>query len=332
MIIETSAPTRIDLSGGTIDIWPLYLLHGGAETVNMAIDMYARCRIETGGSGYTIESRDTGARVHVETLEELAADRTLELLARLVCAFNPRPGLHMTTECAAPPGSGLGGSSTLAIAVSGALDRLVGTHLEPEQIRTLTTNVETMVIKVPAGLQDYYPALYGGVNAWHFGLPGVAREPLPVDLARLESRIVLAYTGIPHFSGTNNWEIYKARIEGDAGVAERLERIRVTSHKMRAALLAGDLDTAGEVLGEEWQNRRALAEGVSTPFIEELIEIARAAGAPNAKVCGAGGGGCVVFFCGEGRKPSVEAALRATAARVLDFRIDTAGLSIRTAD
>ena len=73
MIIESHTPTRIDLAGGTIDIWPLYLLHPGASTVNVAIDLYARCRIETGGSGYTIESRDTGARVHAATLEELAA-------------------------------------------------------------------------------------------------------------------------------------------------------------------------------------------------------------------------------------------------------------------
>src|SRR3954465_8779840 len=118
MIIESSAPTRIDLAGGTVDIWPLYLFHGGARTVNVAIDLYARCRLETGGEGYTLVSRDTGARVHAATLEDPAPDRTLELISRLVAFFKPAPGLTVTTESAAPPGSGLGGSSALGIAVA----------------------------------------------------------------------------------------------------------------------------------------------------------------------------------------------------------------------
>jgi D-glycero-alpha-D-manno-heptose-7-phosphate kinase len=98
---------------------------------------------------------------------------------------------------------------------------------------------------------------------------------------------------------------------------------------MRAALLSGDLAEAGRVLGEEWDNRRALAPGVSTPMIEELILLARAAGAPNSKVCGAGGGGCVIFFCDTGRKHDVDRALRDAGAHVLDFHIDTEGLTVR---
>lgn len=328
MIIESSAPTRIDLAGGTIDIWPLYLFHGGAETVNVAIDQYARCRIETGGEGYTLESRDTGARVHAATPDELVASGTLELLARLVRFFEVPPGMTMVTECSAPPGSGLGGSSALGIAVAGALDRLVGTNFEREHLRTVTTNVETACIRVPAGLQDYYPALYGGTNALHFGTHGVVVEPLPVDPASLERRLVLAYTGIPHFSGTNNWEIFKAHVDGSREVFDRLDRIRVTATRMRKALERADLDEAGRILGEEWENRRELAPGVSTPFIEELIAVAREAGAPTAKVCGAGGGGCVVFFCDEGRKAVVDAAVRAAGGTVLDFRVDTGGLRV----
>jgi D-glycero-alpha-D-manno-heptose-7-phosphate kinase len=328
MIIESSAPTRIDLAGGTIDLWPLYLFHGGAETVNVAIDLYAQCRLETGGSGYTLVSRDTGVEVHAATLEGLVADGRLELVARLVEYFNPPPGLTVRTESAAPPGSGLGGSSTLGIALAGALNALVGAGLDLERLRTITTNVETQVIRVPAGLQDYYPALYGGVNALHSKVPGVWIEPLPVDPEELERRLVLAYTGIPHFSGTNNWEIFKAHVDGDRAVFERLERIRQTATRMRSALVAGDLDAAGRVLGEEWENRRQLAPGVSTPEIEELVEVARRAGAPTAKVCGAGGGGCVVFFCDYGRKHDVERALRDAGARVLDFHVDSRGLAV----
>jgi D-glycero-alpha-D-manno-heptose-7-phosphate kinase len=328
MIVESFAPTRIDLAGGTIDIWPLYLFHGGASTINVAIDLYARCRLETGGSGYTLVSRDTGATVHAETLEELSRNRTLELLARLVCEFAPPPGLTVTTECAAPPGSGLGGSSALGIAVAGALDRLVGSRLDRETLRTVTSNVETQVIRVPAGLQDYYPALYGGVNALHFGTRGVRVEPIKADPEEIERRLVLAYTGLPHFSGTNNWEIFKAHIDGLPQVADRLEQIRETAGRMREALLAADLDEAGRVLGQEWEHRRALAPGVSTPTIEELMSVARSAGAPTAKVCGAGGGGCVVFFCDYGRKHDVDRALRDAGGHVLDFHVDPRGLVV----
>lgn len=328
MIIEASAPTRIDLAGGTIDIWPLYLMHGDGLTVNAAIDLYARCRLETGGTGYTLESRDTGARVHAETTAELVASGQLELLARLVDHFAPPPGLTVTTEAAAPPGSGLGGSSALGIAVAGALDALVGAELERERLREVTTNVETQVIRVPAGLQDYYPALYGGVNALHFDVRGIRVEPLAIEPEEIERRVVLAYTGVPHFSGTNNWEIFKSHIDGSTEVYERLARIRETASRMRSALVDGDLDEAGRVLGEEWENRRALAPGVSTPTIEELVAVARRAGAPTAKVCGAGGGGCVIFFCEYGRKHEVDRALRDAGAHVLDFHVDTRGLAV----
>jgi D-glycero-alpha-D-manno-heptose-7-phosphate kinase len=328
MIIESSAPTRIDLAGGTIDIWPIYLIHEDGLTVNAAIDLYARCQIETGGSGYTLESRDTGARVHVETLDELAGDRTLELLSRLVRHFAPPPGLTLTTEAAAPPGSGLGGSSALGIAVAGALDALVGSKLAPETLREITSNVETQVIRVPAGLQDYYPALYGGVNALRFDVRGVHVEPIEIDTDELERRLVLAYTGLPHFSGTNNWEVFKAQIDGSPDVHARLARIRETAYHMRTALVAADLDEVGRVIGEEWENRRALAPGVSTPTIDKLVEVARKAGAPTAKVCGAGGGGCVLFFCDYGRKHDVDHALRDAGAHVLDFHVDTRGLTV----
>lgn len=330
MIIESQAPTRIDLAGGTIDIWPLYLFHSGALTVNAAVNLHARCRIETGGTGYVIESRDTGARVEAATLDELAADRTLELLSRLVAFFAPPPGLHLVTESAAPPGSGIGGSSTLGIAVSGALNELTGRGFDKEQLRAVTMNVETQVIRVPAGLQDYYPALHGGVNAIHFDPAGVRVEPLTADPDDLERRIVLAYTGVPHFSGTNNWEIFKAHVDGSPEIFDRFERIRDTTQRMREAIASGNFDEAGQVLGDEWENRRALSPGVSTPVIEELIGVARRAGAPTAKVCGAGGGGCVIFFCEYGRKHDVDRALRDAGARVLDFHIDTEGLRVQT--
>ena len=189
-------------------------------------------------------------------------------------------------------------------------------------------NVETQVIRVPAGLQDYYPALHGGVNAVRFGPGGVSVDRLTTDPDDLERRIVLAYTGVPHFSGTNNWEIFKGHVDGSAEIFERFERIRDTTHRMREAIAAADFDEAGRVLGEEWENRRALSPGVSTPIIDELMTVARSAGAPYAKVCGAGGGGCLFCYGPPTARGAIAEALARGGARLLEYRIEMEGLRL----
>jgi D-glycero-alpha-D-manno-heptose-7-phosphate kinase len=138
--------------------------------------------------------------------------------------------------------------------------------------------------------------------------------------------MVLAYTGEPRNSGTNNWEIYKRHIDGDPSVFDCFERIRDTAAAMREALACGDWDEVGRQIAREWENRKLLAPGVTTPAIEALIVRARAAGAVGAKVCGAGGGGCLMCYAEPKRTPAVREALSGSGARLLDFRIDTKGL------
>ena len=167
MIIETSAPTRVDLAGGTIDIPPLFLFHEGASTVNFAVSLLAHCRIETRNDDKIIlESIDRGVSLEtsLDRIHELAHEPRLELLAKLVYFFKPETGFTMTTESKAPAGAGLAGSSTLNIACIGALNRLVGNRYEPEKFIPIAANIECQVIKVPTGYQDYYSAQYGGVG------------------------------------------------------------------------------------------------------------------------------------------------------------------------
>src|SRR5918998_4822948 len=186
MIIESSAPPRVDLEGGTIDIWPLYLFHPGATTVNFALSLYARCRIETRDDGRIIlESRDR--KVSFETdlsaLEDLLLEERLELISKLVHFFKPTTGFRLIAESSVPAGAGLGGSSALAIACIGALNRLVGNRYDARKFVTIAANIESTVIKVPAGFQDYYGAFYGGANSIHFEPDGIRREALHVDAA-----------------------------------------------------------------------------------------------------------------------------------------------------
>ena len=158
MIIESSAPTRVDLAGGTIDIPPLFLFHEGAATVNFAVSLLARCRIETRDDDRIIlESVDQETKVEtsVGDIAGLKNESRLELLSKLVYFFRPECGFHMTTESEAPAGAGLAGSSTLNIACIGALNKLVGDRYTPDKFIPIAANVECQVIKVPTGFQDY---------------------------------------------------------------------------------------------------------------------------------------------------------------------------------
>jgi D-glycero-alpha-D-manno-heptose-7-phosphate kinase len=333
MIIESSAPTRVDLAGGTIDIWPLYLFHPGASTVNFAISLRAHCRIETRDDGrIVLESEDRGLafETSLAKLEDLIHEDRLELISKLVHFFKPTTGFHLIANSEAPAGAGLGGSSALAIACIGALNRLVGNRYHERKFITIVANVETTVIRVPAGFQDYFPAFYGSASAIHFRPDGIEREALQVDEQALEDRIAICYTGEPRLSGTNNWDIMKRHIDGDPELFTLFEGIRDSAVSMRGALLTNDWACVRDTMLAAYPNRKRLAPGVSTPQMDRLVEIAMANGAEAAKICGAGGGGCIAFLCAAGRKSEVERALAAEeGSEVLNWQVAREGLVVK---
>ena len=326
--ITSSAPTRIDLAGGTLDIWPLYLFHEGAQTLNAAISLRAHAEIvpRTDG-GIRIESIDTATTLEAASWEELSNSPTLPLLGRLVHYFKAG-NLTLRTRSESPAGAGIAGSSALNVAVCGALARWTGHAIDAETLLTVAMNVEAQVIRVPTGVQDYRPAYYGGVAAVELGPGGVRRVPLDVDPAELGRRIVLAYTGAPHFSGTNNWEITKRHIDDDRHVFGCFERIADAARGLREALRCADWNGAAHHINLEWEARKTLAPGVTTPMIDELIAVATTAGARAAKVCGAGGGGCLFCLADPEDVPAVGRALAHSGARILAYRVETEGLRL----
>ena len=327
MRIDTSAPTRIDFAGGTIDIWPLYLFHPGAQTLNAAISIRAHARVEPrSDKRIVIRSEDTNVTVEAADWMELRQRKELRLLSLLVHFFEAR-GITLTTNSESPAGAGLAGSSALNVAVCAALAEWKRQHYEPEALLQIAMNVEAQTISVPTGLQDYRPAMYGGIAALELDVDGVRRVPLHVDLGELQRRVVLCYTGEPRNSGTNNWEITKRHIDGDPFIFDCFERIRDTAVTMREALERGDWDAVGRAIADEWENRKRLAPGVTTPGIDALIARAIAAGATAAKVCGAGGGGCLFCYGPPERHQAIREALAAGGARVLDYRFERHGLA-----
>ena len=333
MLIESIAPTRVDLAGGTIDIWPLYLFHPGAATVNFGLSLYARCRIETRTDDRVIlESRDRGLafETNLAGVAELVHEERLELISKLVHFFKPDVGFHLVAESSAPAGAGLGGSSALAIACIGALNRLVGDRYPPSKFIIIAANIETAVIRVPAGFQDYYGAFYGGANCVHWRADGIEREELRIDAAALERRLAICYTGEPRMSGINNWEMFKTHIDGDPTIFRLFESIRDSALRMRAALITNDWDEVRAVMRAAYPNRKRLAPNITTPHMERIVEQALANGAEAAKVCGAGGGGCIAFLCAEGQRERVEHALGAEAdVQMLKWNFAPEGLIVR---
>jgi D-glycero-alpha-D-manno-heptose-7-phosphate kinase len=324
--IVTSAPTRIDLAGGTIDIWPLYLFHPGACTLNAAISLRAHAEIEPRTDGRVeLRSIDTDTRVVAERSSDLTGTGELPLLSLMAREFGLQ-NATLITRGESPAGAGIAGSSALTVAACGALARWSARPMTNDQLLEVSMNVECQTIRVPTGVQDYRPALYGGVAAVELAAAGIRRVALDVDPAELERRIVLAYTGAPRNSGTNNWEITKRHIDGDPHVFDCFERIRDTASAMRAALERSDWDEVGRQISKEWENRRRLAPGVSTPAIDDLIARAASAGATAAKVCGAGGGGCLFCYGPSTARDRIAAALTEGGARVLEYHIDTEGL------
>jgi D-glycero-alpha-D-manno-heptose-7-phosphate kinase len=272
-----------------------------------------------------MRSVDTGVTVDAANAAALAGEERLRLLSLLVSFFEV-DGITLTTTSESPAGAGLAGSSALNVAVCAALSEWKRQHHPPEALLQIAMNVEAQTLGVPTGLQDYRPALYGGIAALELDAEGIHRMPLDVDLDALAQRITLCYTGEPHNSGTNNWEITKAHIDGDRRVFDCFERIRDTAARMREALVRGDWEAVGHAIDEEWANRRRLAPTVSTPMIDALIARGRAAGATAAKVCGAGGGGCLFCYGPPERQADIRAALTAGGARVLDYRFERQGL------
>lgn len=331
MKLKCKAPMRIDLAGGTLDIAPLYLFEEGAMTINAAITIYSEVEVETGGEGVRIISEDLGEEISAGSAAELDPAAGLDLLARIVRFYNPVGGLVVRTRNNVHKGSGLGASSSLLVALSHAMNHLCGGKYDREQIINFGADLEAQTIRVPTGKQDYYSATYGSLSAIKFGVGGGEREAVTDDesiITALESRLVVTFAGAPRFSGSSNWHMLRAYIDGEEKTVRNVGVIKRTAVAMRDCLRKGDLETFGKLLGEEWENRKGLAAGVTNETIDKYIDCAARAGAVASKICGAGGGGCMVSFCREGAAEGVRAALTDAGAEALNCGISRLGVTV----
>jgi D-glycero-alpha-D-manno-heptose-7-phosphate kinase len=252
----------------------------------------------------------------------------LAILLRLAASFAPTRSFRMTSHAMAPAGAGLGGSSALGMAVGAALNNWCTGGLTRQGLLKRVMNLETAELGVPTGNQDYLAALHGGLAAYRHTHDGTVREKISMP-EELGERLVLAYTGQPRNSGYSNWDMFRRFIEGEGRTVHRLEEIAAIARAMRDALVKGDLDEAGRLLGEEGRLRYRLAPSVATPELRAADRVARKAGALGVKVCGAGGGGCIVALAASGRAAAVKSAWAASGHQVLEAAVGVKGLTVR---
>ncbi|MEW5763857.1 MAG: hypothetical protein ACOYXN_04780 [Acidobacteriota bacterium] len=324
--VRVRACGRVDLAGGSLDLWPIGLLVPGSMTVNAALDLRAEAILKKdGGEGVRLTSASLGADYRWKPGD---APGPLALLERYCAAFGVTGGWHLATGSAIPPGSGLGGSSALSVAVASALETASGRRFSAEALVSLCRDVEAAHLRIPTGVQDFWPAIHGGALALHYEPGGERVESLRVDLEAFGGRLVVAYSGQSRISAGTNWALVRRFLDGDGETARRLEGIADAARSMREALLAGDWVEAGNLLAKEWFLRKGLAEGIETPVLKSLCEAALAAGALGGKACGAGGGGCLAFLVREGARWDVERALEACGARILAAPPSAEGLAV----
>lgn len=324
--IVARASARVDLAGGSLDLWPVGLLIPGASTVNLAIGLSATVELErTGGPGIRLVSQDLG----VDYLwKPDAPPGPLPLVERFCRAFRLDVGWTLRARSEVPPGSGLGGSSAMSVALLLALAACTGRPLEHAAAAATCRDLEAANLGIPTGVQDFWPALLGGVLCIRYEPGGETVRRLSVSLEALSSRLLVAYSGQSRLSARTNWDLIKRCLDGDPQTRSHLAGIADVANGLRESLESGDLEAVGPLLGQEWEHRRLLAEGVSTPRTEQLLAKAREAGATGGKACGAGGGGCLAFWVPEGARWKAAEALEREGARILEARPVETGHSL----
>jgi len=335
MHVRATVPMRIDLAGGTLDVYPLYIFEGGGLTVNAAIDILATADVASRDDpAITLASQDLGHREVIPSLSDMQYGGPLDLVKRALAYYAPKTGLDIQVGSQAPRGSGIGASSALLMALSHCLNEITGRGYDGAQILDVGANIEAQLIGIPTGKQDYFPPIYGGVCAIWFELDGWRLESLSEKqplVEMLDERLIVSYTGIPHSSAATNWAMLKAYIEREGNAVERMSEIKTISSAMRECLLIGDMTEFSSLVDAEWQLRKGLAEGVTNDKVDAMMTAARNAGALASKICGAGGGGCMITVVYPGTKTQIAAALEAAGAHVLPAHVVQRGIEMEIA-
>ncbi|HJN14405.1 MAG TPA: hypothetical protein QGH10_02880 [Armatimonadota bacterium] len=339
MVLRSRAPIRIDFAGGTTDLKAFRDKEGGA-VLSGSVARYAYCSLEEREKGLRIDSDDLQEYVEAADIREIEEKTSLDLLTMAIRRFDIDEGVSLTVRADSPPGSGTGSSASVGVALLAVLDHrramLTGAkdRLSRYDIAELACDIEEEM-GIVGGKQDQYGAAVGGINYMEFQGDHVSVERVEVSpglVADLEKHLVLCYSGQSRLSGDTNTRMIAAYESGEPRVTEAMQTVKRVAKEAASALRSEDMQRFAELLNEETEARVSLAEGVLTPRVAILIDAAKSAGALAAKICGAGGGGCILFYCAPDQEGPVRRALAELGGRILDFTFDFIGLQCWSID
>jgi D-glycero-alpha-D-manno-heptose-7-phosphate kinase len=317
---KSSAPVRLDFAGGWTDVPPFSIQEGGV-VVTAAIQLVSHAEVRLGGSGFRLVSEDLHDQLEIADSRSLVRDGRLDLL-KAGLRMLPVGACTLTTRSDAPPGSGLGSSGALDVALVAALSAARGESPDPIEIAETACRLEAVEAGIPGGRQDQFASSLGGFLRLQFHDPEVEVERLRLDpgfMGDLSRRIVLCYTGATRFSGTTIERVMRAYEQGDARVVAALHGLRHVAEEMSQALVAADSAEVGRLLSDNWRHQQALDDRMRTPEMAQLEDLMIEAGALGGKAAGAGAGGCMFFLAPDDPLPLLEAA-REAGVRLLPVR------------
>ncbi|MBP9708264.1 MAG: hypothetical protein KBD78_11520 [Oligoflexales bacterium] len=328
-LVKSEAPTRIDLAGGTLDLWPLAYQIEKKATVNVAIDLFARCEVSLSNQeNFVFYSADLNKTISL-SYAALRKDRELALISRLVHElWRPNlPALKISSRSGSPAGAGLGGSSAMAVAIAAALWRVRQIfedlpELEEKQLVRLVQNAESEIIHAPTGTQDYWGAVRGGVNLMSYPYAGEEIQTHPCEiLGPIKDQMLFCYTGISRASADNNWQVFKAVFEAQKKTLSLLEQIGSAAWECREAVLRSDFQGILKASAQDWNLRTQLWKDIETEETRRISDLAKENGAFQTRLGGAGGGGVMLIFVDAEKKANLALKLKEAGFNILDANI-----------
>ena len=339
MIVRSKAPLRLGLAGGGTDVAPYSELYGGS-ILNATISMYAYATIIPCKDGkIRFNSIDKNEYLTFDSVERLEIDQHLELhkgiYNRIVKDYPQKPlSFELTTYVDAPPGSGLGTSSTLVVAILGAFAEWLNLPLGEYDLAHLAYEIERVDLGMAGGKQDQYAATFGGVNFMEFSSEDkVIVNPLRIRdkyLDELSHNLILYHTETSRLSSKIIEQQSRNVTDKNVKTIEAMHKLKEQSVMMKDALLRGELDKIGKILDFGWQFKKNMASGISNPMIDEIYDEAMKAGASGGKISGAGGGGFIYFYCPGVSRSNVIEALKRFGGQAKRYEFTSKGLSTWT--
>jgi D-glycero-alpha-D-manno-heptose-7-phosphate kinase len=330
MLIARS-PLRVSLFGGGTDLPAYYTRYGGA-VLSTTLDKYVYVVLNANEDGaLQITSSDYRMFYRLPIGEPLMWDGDLSLPRAVLQHFGVEQGVSMFLASQVPPGTGLGSSSAVTVALIKAISTACGLKLSKGQVAEMACYIELVKLEKPIGIQDQYASAWGGFNWISFDANGVCTEPLSVPqevISRLEHNLLMMFTGATHDSAHILKEQTKSSKDQSPKVIESLQAVHELALSARKYLARGDLDRFGDMFDQAWQHKKRFAPGVSNERIDKAYTIARNNGARGGKIAGAGGGGFMVLYCEDGTKDRVEAALAQEGLKRMDFHFESDGARV----